>query len=685
MSQKDLGKFKSSVTIARNKMNSMKDHAREQYHNWKRVLSGALNDKQLIVALSILFGFYLFFAGFNMIHGGNSRDENTVTCECAVGHGGYYRSLIIITILLWVFFFVIIMILDFIKLFKYYMKRSSQDHGFSSSSSTPLKNTIISDIQAVQTIPVKSVFTNYMVEDVVDEGATTSQNVESQTTKGKQEPPVQMPVKKGMETVDHVVTCRLEPKPIGFVDDKLQSKSAEMTAKSENYTDSILDMPVNMVSGVAANQSLIEANSDEQKSDSAQEPMFTQNTMLNEIAHLPDDGTTKIKQNPTKLMVESLNTEMQSKKRPDTTRFVVGTATELPDSKSQTPEKKITHLPDTPTSKKHKTKSHLKSKHKLSKADVNSLKRLKHYEDYLWFQFYKVYNVGATLEDEDEDLPDFINIIEDDHEEYETSVDDEVKPLVKGKQSKFTKVQNSYDEVNAAEIPCIAIESNENFDTKEHHDIEISTIIIESDVLDDNPDTVHCYAESHELAESTTMNDATTTNCYGTNANTDSTLGPASGTQHPTGVARLSLSNASVKSDATESDEPDGPITNFTDTHTVPVDWAETTEDVLQVTDPKCAQVSFFFYPILVMTRLLTQLALVPLLLFQTLDTYAWICITDDVYCRTVFNQYRLALDRTTLAFTFYFCLLLSILASAMLQWFPCSKYARKANAACIM
>ena len=67
---------------------------------------------------------------------------------------------------------------------------------------------------------------------------------------------------------------------------------------------------------------------------------------------------------------------------------------------------------------------------------------------------------------------------------------------------------------------------------------------------------------------------------------------------------------------------------------------------VMVVADATCARVSFFLYPLLVLTRLLSQLVLVPLLLFQILDTYAWICITGDVYCSSILNQYRLGLTK---------------------------------------
>ena len=106
---------------------------------------------------------------------------------------------------------------------------------------------------------------------------------------------------------------------------------------------------------------------------------------------------------------------------------------------------------------------------------------------------------------------------------------------------------------------------------------------------------------------------------------------------------------------------------------------------VMKAADVTCAGVGFFLYPFLIVIRLFAQLALVPLLLFQVLSTYTWVCVTNDIYCRTVFNQYQLGLDKAALGFTFYCCLLITILSTAILRWFPCSKRARLADANHIM
>ena len=128
---KGVDKFESGVAKARDKIDSIGEQTKEQYQNWKRVLFGALNDKQLIIALTILFGFYLFFSGFNTILGGNARDENAVTCAyaCPVGHSACYRTLVNVTVVAWVACFVLTSIWDTVKFWRHAIgKRSSRRH-----------------------------------------------------------------------------------------------------------------------------------------------------------------------------------------------------------------------------------------------------------------------------------------------------------------------------------------------------------------------------------------------------------------------------------------------------------------------------------------------------------------------------------------------------------------------------
>ena len=70
--------------------------------------------------------------------------------------------------------------------------------------------------------------------------------------------------------------------------------------------------------------------------------------------------------------------------------------------------------------------------------------------------------------------------------------------------------------------------------------------------------------------------------------------------------------------------------------------------------------------------RFLAQLALVPLLMIQMLDTYAFLCINTvfKSYC-TGGEEYDLHLDQTAISFGFYCSLMLSYVTSIMLRWIP--------------
>ena len=87
------------------------EQAKEQYHNWKKILSGALNDKQLLCGLGVLFGFYLFYSVFNTIIG-NDQDEDNLTCQCPSSHRQFYQAVVITTGLIWIACFASITIYD---------------------------------------------------------------------------------------------------------------------------------------------------------------------------------------------------------------------------------------------------------------------------------------------------------------------------------------------------------------------------------------------------------------------------------------------------------------------------------------------------------------------------------------------------------------------------------------------
>ena len=99
----------------------------------------------------------------------------------------------------------------------------------------------------------------------------------------------------------------------------------------------------------------------------------------------------------------------------------------------------------------------------LSGADRITLQRLKHYENFLWLEFYKVYSVGAATEDDSHTLPAFVDILGDAENgtniSDKSNVESEAKPLLQA---------SSYD--GATELPTIVIEpdfSNEDSDIEE--------------------------------------------------------------------------------------------------------------------------------------------------------------------------------------------------------------------------
>ena len=711
---KGVEKFESGVAKVRDKIDSIGEQTKEQYQNWKRVLSGALNDKQLIIALTVMFGFYLFFSGFNTILGGNAREENTMTCACPVGHSAYYRTLLVVTIAAWVVCFVLTTIWDTVKFWRYAIgKRSSLHHQTSLASidiesakdraPSMLEQTIGSvekGVQAASKIPVKSIFTKAMgivkdTLDMVDEGAKTLHKIDSGLKEVK-ENPLESVLNKSMEVVDNVITHRLESS-----DENAPKVSKQNPTVTETMT------PLNHGS-LTHGGSLLSTATGMVGSRTEQIPENA--TITKPIGFAEDDDNKML----TKSAARSrLATNVLSNQCP----------TESPTTTQTNGGSVLTNAVKVTKAKKSHSKKSLQCTRQLTEADTNALQRLKHYENYLWLQFYKVYSVGATLHDQDQALPAFIHVLGGDHEEpadgYETSADDhdEFKPIIEEKKPRYpetelVEVESSYNDVDGDEIPAIVIESDENHDTKENHNAdEVPIVIIESNMSGKISDTISGCDDTENNDSAAAENDEQTTYSHDINlraTNQDdkdltSDLIPAM--DHP---LKLTQSNSSMLSVKSNSTPPNSSLAQSTATLSS-VKSTSTDEDdflaswvsfkpvglynepvdeenvVMVIADATCARVSFFLYPVLVLSRLLSQLLLVPLLLFQILDTYAWICISGDIYCSSILNQYRLGLDKAALAFTFYCCLLGSILATAILRWFPCSKYARKAGATCIM
>jgi len=126
---------------------------------------------------------------------------------------------------------------------------------------------------------------------------------------------------------------------------------------------------------------------------------------------------------------------------------------------------------ESPPKKENKASSNTKGKAKkaqtriISSVDRTTLQRIKHYENFLWLEFYKVYSVGAATDDDSHTLPAFVDILGDAEEEVntgdESSADSETQPLLQ---------TSSFDGAAELHVPSIVIEpdfSDEESDLEE--------------------------------------------------------------------------------------------------------------------------------------------------------------------------------------------------------------------------
>jgi len=75
-----------------------------------------------------------------------------------------------------------------------------------------------------------------------------------------------------------------------------------------------------------------------------------------------------------------------------------------------------------------------------------------------------------------------------------------------------------------------------------------------------------------------------------------------------------------------------------------------------------------------IIMRFLFRLVIIPLLQLQWLNNYAWNCIFNNVwrdYCATITNEYFIGLDHSLVIYLMYVFLLLAILFSIIIGWFP--------------
>ena len=743
---------------AREKIDSIGERTKDQYHSWKKVLSGALNDPQLILSLSLLLVFYVFLTGFNAVYGdGTSREENALTCSCQSSHRAYYQSLIIISIIAWCIGFFLIAIYDAYKFWrfrdktrhpeKYLPKRLSQSSKTGGHDTSFLERAIDSveaKAEAIMKIPVQSLVTKTL--DIVDDGVETLRAIDDGPgLKSFQENPIDTILTVTMESVKDAVVHKLQDNDGDNDGGENKSTSEPIAALIQDTTelidiarqDSILGKVVKpldekvqavkeTVAGFLLTNLITSAAKIEEKNpidDNTQaspllktviENPSTQETNddmeMKLVANTAESKPSSTLEMPMKVATikengdeiealkqdgadDSLVSDDGIKKAPiellstRAAKPAVLTAQNIKkqsaDSEKIFPsEKKVTSIetysrkqPEAPT---------------LSQADRKTLQRIKHYENFLWMEFYKVYSVGADIKDDSSILPSFLKILgyADTRGTDGGNVESDTQPLL---------LTSSYD--GAPELPSVAIEpdlSDEDSDVEDFGEIsdtkDVSAASNSAKATTTKRTTVQ---KEVSLTAGTTMH---ANKKVSTVKHQDDTLRPKSSTTNSgalldastkpgSALTRLSSQNSDNEDDDNNDDNddknsfygswidlrPEGLYTDIDEDNTA---WL--------VADVTCASVGFFLYPFLVIVRLLAQIALIPLLLFQTLGTYPWICITDHYYCRSVTNQYRLGIDTAAVAFTFYCCILIAVLSTTILQWFPCSKDARSAIANCI-
>ena len=578
----------SDVDKAREKIDTIGEKAKEQFQNWKRLLSGALNDPQLILALSVLFILYVFLTFFNSIIEGNSQERNFNTCECPILHRVFYQTVTFISLSIWFLGFLLITIRDAFKCWRYCYK-SKHPEKYQPSSETQ-ERAVSNTAKENQSEALRSEVANTTLSgQYQDSDAAAKSAAEDLVDVAKQE----LLSGKAVEFADSADPSRLE-KSIN-VAPAVQENSSKASA--------------NVIITLVSNQGL-------SRSSLQEAPSNPTSSLAGNEGRQADTGIMKTP-------VESLSTTATQL----TDDATIGQL--MPSSLSESVKKEQSQTKKKHSSSHNKEKTAKQSQTKpLSSEDQETLKRIKHYENFLWMEFYKVYSVGATVDDESHTLPSFVNILE---QEGETDiVVSETRPLL----------QPSYD--GAAELPTNVSATNSSASYKEikavtsttRNTTQNSPSAKQSNIADENSSATNTKSQLDADAKSMTPSIKSITN---------------------------SVSNDSI--DFLERYYP----------------------DTTKTADTICASVGFFLYPFLIVVRLSAQLALVPLLLFQVLGEYSWICITGDVYCRSTINQYRFGLDMAALGFTFYCCMLVAILSTTIIRWFPCSKDARAADANCIM
>ena len=72
--------------------------------------------------------------------------------------------------------------------------------------------------------------------------------------------------------------------------------------------------------------------------------------------------------------------------------------------------------------------------------------------------------------------------------------------------------------------------------------------------------------------------------------------------------------------------------------------------------------------------RFVFRFLIVPLLQLQLFSDYAWYCLLNNVvrnYCQTETNKYYIGLDHSLVNYCVYILLLIALLFSFLINWFP--------------
>lgn len=101
--------------------------ASKQHHDWKQILSGALNDKQLVCGIILIFLFYVFSSILDIaVISDDKYEDNHVTCRCALYHRRCFQTMVIGLGLTWIVCFVSITTYDLFRLISW--KPSSDEY-----------------------------------------------------------------------------------------------------------------------------------------------------------------------------------------------------------------------------------------------------------------------------------------------------------------------------------------------------------------------------------------------------------------------------------------------------------------------------------------------------------------------------------------------------------------------------